>query len=181
MRDLLQLNTGSFMEALPPGMADRVRGEATVSKFSDGQIIQSRGDTRAGLSIIKSGAEVTAEPLPEVIGHPELIRQVLKNLIENALKYRSDEPPRVRVSALDEPAEWTISVHDNGIGIEPDHSKNIFRIFQRLHRRDDIPGIGIGLAICRKIVEVHRGRIWLDSTVESGTRFCFSLPRKIGS
>ncbi len=131
-------------------------------------------------AIIKSGAEVTAEPLPEVVGHPELIRQVLKNLIENALKYRSDQPPRIRVSALEEPGAWTISVQDNGIGIEPGHAKNIFRIFQRLHRRDDIPGIGIGLAICRKIVEIHGGRIWLDGAVKSGTRFCFSLPRKPG-
>jgi len=102
---------------------------------------------------------------------------VFQNLIGNALKFRGEQPPRITVSWADAGDEWEFSVADNGIGIEPEYADRIFVIFQRLHPKDAYPGTGIGLAMCRKIVEYHGGRIWLDTSVDSGTVFRFTLPK----
>lgn len=116
-------------------------------------------------------------PLPEVRGDPTLLRRVLDNLIGNAVKYRHPErPPEISVSAAREGAMWRLTVADNGIGIDPRHTGDLFIIFKRLHSADDDTGTGVGLALCKKIVEHHGGRIRVDSHPDSGSRFHFTLP-----
>jgi len=127
-------------------------------------------------AIDESHATVTADPLPTVVADAGQLAQLLTNLIANALKFRGTEPPRAHVSAARTGRTWTISVQDNGIGIAPEYFERIFVIFQRLHSREEYAGTGVGLAICKKIVERHGGRIWVDSTPGQGARFSFTLP-----
>jgi len=130
-----------------------------------------------GSALEEAEAVVTGDPLPEVQGDRTLLTQVFFNLIGNAVKFRGEEPARVHISVRREGAEWVFCCADNGIGIEPQYAERIFVIFQRLHTRDKYGGTGIGLAMCKKIVEFHGGRIWLDSdSDEPGTRICWSLP-----
>jgi signal transduction histidine kinase len=132
--------------------------------------------TNLAYTIEQTGATVEADPLPEVSAEVPLLTTVFQNLIGNALKFRGDETPHVRVTVRRDGDFWEFCVADNGIGIDEEYAERIFVIFQRLHNKADYPGTGIGLAMCRKIVEYHGGRIWLDTTVESGSRFCFTLP-----
>src|SRR5262249_7511371 len=120
------------------------------------------------LLIVESGAVIEREPLPLVRGDVSQLAQLFQNLIGNALKFRRGRPPRVRIGARYERGEWLFAVRDNGIGIEERHRERIFQIFQRLHTRERYPGSGIGLAICKKIVERHGGRIWVESEVSVG-------------
>ncbi|MFI5607866.1 ATP-binding protein [Amycolatopsis sp. NPDC051903] len=126
--------------------------------------------------IEETGARFERGELPEVRGEASLLTAVLQNLVNNALKFHGEEPPVVRVSAEREGDEWLFSVSDNGIGIEEQYAERIFVIFQRLHSKAAYGGTGIGLAMCRKIVEYHGGRIWLDTDVTEGSRFRFTLP-----
>ena len=128
--------------------------------------------------IDSTGARLTAEPLPNVPGDEVRLTQVFQNLISNAVKFSGPEPPRIHVSAQDCGREWEISVKDNGIGIDPRHFQRLFVVFQRLHPRDRFPGMGMGLAICKKIVEQHGGSIWVESSHEEGTIFHFTLPKE---
>ena len=135
-------------------------------------------DTLASLhaALEESHATVTADPLPMVVADAGQLAQLLTNLIGNALKFRGTDAPHVRVSAERSGRMWTISVQDNGIGIAPEYFERIFVIFQRLHSREEYVGTGVGLAICKKIVERHGGRIWVESAPGSGARFSFTLP-----
>ncbi|MEU7474604.1 ATP-binding protein [Lentzea sp. NPDC042327] len=158
-----------------------------VGRMRDKQVVVLAGDLvdearrNLALSIESSGARIDVGPLPEVRGEVRLLVGVFQNLIGNALKFHGDEPPHVRIAA--EPGEddtWWFSVSDNGIGIDEQYAERIFVIFQRLHAKDRYPGTGIGLAMCRKIVEFHGGRIWLDTEatgVNAGTTVRFTLPR----
>ena len=128
-------------------------------------------------AIEESGAVVTHGPLPTVMGDKLQFGQLLQNLIGNAIKYHGAEPPRVHVSAEQKGHEWVFAVRDNGIGIDPQYAERIFVIFQRLHTREEYAGTGIGLAICKKIVERHGGRIWVESQAGSGATFYFTIPR----
>jgi chemotaxis family two-component system sensor kinase Cph1 len=104
---------------------------------------------------------------------------VFQNLIGNAVKFRrADQPPSIHVSALPQPGDWLFSVKDNGIGIDPQYLERIFVIFQRLHTRAEYPGTGIGLSICKKVIEHHGGRIWVESELGAGATFHFTLPRE---
>ncbi|MGW5705122.1 sensor histidine kinase [Amycolatopsis japonica] len=127
-------------------------------------------------AVAESGARVTHGELPAVRGEKSLLTAVFQNLVGNAIKFRGEEPPEIEISAERDGEDWRFSVTDNGIGISDEYAERIFVIFQRLHGRGEYPGTGIGLALCRKIVEHHGGRIWLDTSVPSGTRFCFTLP-----
>jgi PAS domain S-box-containing protein len=129
-----------------------------------------------GPIIEETGAEVTVEPLPAVLGDETQLEQLFQNLLGNALKFKGGSPPRVVVSAEAMDRKWVFSVRDNGIGIDPQYFQRIFVIFQRLHGKDEYPGTGIGLAICKKIVERHGGRIWVESVPGEGATFYFTLP-----
>jgi PAS domain S-box-containing protein len=135
-------------------------------------------ETISGLQAIiaESGATVEAHALPEVRYNRRHLGQLLQNLIGNALKYRGAQPPLVRVSARRDGAFWVWSCQDNGIGIESCYFERIFEVFQRLHGREEYPGTGIGLALCKKIVTAHGGTVWLESRVGEGTTFHFTIP-----
>ncbi|MCE7011319.1 ATP-binding protein [Kibdelosporangium philippinense] len=121
--------------------------------------------------------DIAVSELPTVHGEESLLTTMMQNLIGNAIKFRGQEPLRIEIDATREGTEWVFAVSDNGIGIEPDYADRIFVIFQRLHSRAAYPGTGIGLAMARKIVEYHGGRIWLDTSATNGrTTFRFTLP-----
>jgi signal transduction histidine kinase len=124
----------------------------------------------------ETGAEVTADPLPTVPGDSLLLGQLVQNLVGNAIKFHAEATPRVHVGARWDGEQWELSCVDNGIGIEAQYADRIFVIFQRLHPKDAYGGTGIGLAMCKKIVEYHGGRIWLDADAEEGTTIRWTLP-----
>jgi signal transduction histidine kinase len=128
------------------------------------------------MAIEESGAEVASGELPTVIGDEIQLGQLFQNLIGNALKFRGERPIKVSVEAESRDGEWLFSVRDNGIGIEPQYAERIFLIFQRLHGKAEYAGTGIGLAVCKKIVERHGGRIWAESQPGEGSAFYFTLP-----
>jgi light-regulated signal transduction histidine kinase (bacteriophytochrome) len=126
-------------------------------------------------------ARITNDPLPVVMGDIPQLTQLLQNLLSNSIKYRSERPIEIHVSAEELPLSWRIRVRDNGIGIDKAYWERIFVIFQRLHTRQEYPGTGIGLAICKKIVERHGGRIWVESRPGEGSTFCFELQKPTNS
>jgi light-regulated signal transduction histidine kinase (bacteriophytochrome) len=128
------------------------------------------------LTIEDTQAVITHDALPQVTANERQMTQLLQNLLSNALKFHGGAPPRIHVSVERQRGHWQFSVRDNGIGIEPEYHHDIFVIFQRLHTRDRYPGTGIGLAICRKIVEKHSGTIWVESQPGEGTTFYFTIP-----
>jgi signal transduction histidine kinase len=128
------------------------------------------------VAIEESGATVSHEPLPTVPADPVQLAQVFQNLIGNAIKFRSARPPSVRVRAERRENQWLFVVQDNGMGIDPEFFERIFVIFQRLHTRQEYTGTGMGLAICKKIIERHGGKIWVESIAGEGSSFFFTLP-----
>ena len=108
-------------------------------------------------------------------GNSSLIAQVFQNLISNAIKFRGDETPNIQISAERRDGEWLFSIRDKGIGIDPKFRERIFVIFQRLHTREQYPGTGIGLAICKRIIDRHGGRIWVESEPGKGSNFFFTI------
>jgi light-regulated signal transduction histidine kinase (bacteriophytochrome) len=129
------------------------------------------------IAITENRTRVTHDPLPTVMGDEIQLIQLLQNLIGNAIKFRREESPQVNISTEQTPNEWVFSIRDNGIGMEPEYFDRIFTIFQRLHSKSEYPGTGIGLAVCKKIVERHGGRIWVESTPGVGSAFYFTIPR----
>jgi signal transduction histidine kinase len=140
------------------------------------------GAVRANLTVAirEASALVTNDELPTVVADETQLIQLLQNLIGNAIKFRAGERPLVHVSARSGAAEWVFAVRDNGIGIAPVYFERIFVIFQRLHARGEYPGTGIGLAVCRRIVERHGGRIWVESAPGQGSTFYFAFPNGNG-
>ena len=129
-----------------------------------------------GSAIQESGAVVTHAALPEVWANRTQMAQIFQNLIGNAIKFRGKEPPAISVEAEKAGQQWLFSVSDNGIGIAPEYAENIFVVFQRLHARTEYPGNGIGLAICKKIVEHNGGKIWVEARAGHGSVFKFTMP-----
>ncbi|HKA32818.1 MAG TPA: ATP-binding protein [Candidatus Binatia bacterium] len=127
-------------------------------------------------AIEESGAEVQCSALPTVMGDPVQLGQLFQNLIGNAIKFRNHQTPIVRIAAERKDKEWLFRIADNGIGFDPQYSDRVFVMFQRLHGKEDYAGTGIGLALCKKIVERHGGRIWVESKQGEGTSFYFTLP-----
>ncbi len=131
--------------------------------------------------IEESEAMITVGPLPMVKGDALRLTQMFQNLVSNAIKFRSEKKPAVHILARRRGSEWFFSLSDNGIGIDPQYADRIFVIFQRLHEREEYPGTGIGLAMCKRIIELHGGRIWMEPRTEGGTTFHFTLPAVEGS
>ncbi len=131
------------------------------------------------VQIQEANITITHDPLPTITADKTQMLQLLQNLISNAIKFRSEASPKIHVSATQDPSNWMIQVTDNGIGMERELTKKIFAIFQRLHTREEYPGTGIGLAICKKIVQKHKGEIWVDSEPGSGSTFSFSIPKNL--
>ena len=127
-------------------------------------------------AIDDADATVEVGDLPTIRGEAALLTAVFQNLIANAVKFRGPEPPHIKVDAVRDGDVWEFSIADNGIGIKPEYAERVFVIFQRLHGKEEYPGTGIGLAMCRKIIEYHGGRIWLDPEYAPGTRLRFTLP-----
>ena len=140
---------------------------------------QLMDDVTMNLKVVirESNAEIVVTPLPTVLGNRTQLLQLLENLVGNALKYRGQVAPIIEVSATSVGEHWQFAVRDNGIGIDQAHFDRIFQIFQRLHNRGEYSGNGIGLSIARKIVERHRGKIWLTSKLGEGTTFFFTLAK----
>jgi light-regulated signal transduction histidine kinase (bacteriophytochrome) len=169
------------MQALIMDLLSYSRVGTHTHPFTPTDCAEIMQDTLANLrvSIEESGAVVTCDPLPSVMADDSQLAQVFQNLVGNALKFRAENrKPEVRVSARQEAGEWIFGVADNGIGIEPQYFERVFRVFQRLHTRARYPGTGIGLAIVKKVVERHGGRVWIESQLERGTTFFFTLPER---
>jgi light-regulated signal transduction histidine kinase (bacteriophytochrome) len=129
-------------------------------------------------AIEETRAVITRDPLPTVTGNAGRLAQVFQNLVGNAIKFRRpDGSPSIHVAAVPRGTEWLFAVKDDGIGIEPQYVERIFVIFQRLHTRAEYPGTGIGLSVCKKVIERHGGRIWVESQPGAGATFIFTLPR----
>jgi light-regulated signal transduction histidine kinase (bacteriophytochrome) len=154
----------------------RVGTRGKSFKSTDCQVILREARDNLMKAIEESGAVITQDPLPTVEGDEVQLIQLFQNLVANAIKFRGPEPLQIQVSAEQKGPEWVFAVKDNGIGIAPEHQERIFSIFQRLHQRSEYPGTGIGLAICKKIVERHGGRIWVESRLGKGSTFYFSIP-----
>ena len=130
-------------------------------------------DLRPGLE--DAGATLEVGDLPEVEGDPRQLRRVFQNLVGNALKFRAEAPPRVEISAFRGAQEWVLTVRDNGLGVDPGEASRIFGMFSRLD--PGVDGLGIGLAVCRRVVEAHGGHIWMEAVEGGGSAFRFTLPR----
>jgi light-regulated signal transduction histidine kinase (bacteriophytochrome) len=162
IRDLLEFSRAGHAE----------NGLTSTDSAAEAKIVVSN----LASAIQETGAVVTCGPLPIVMAHAFQLRQVLQNLIGNAIKFHDGQPPAIKVSAERNQTEWVFSVTDNGISIAPENAQKIFAVFQRLHTRAEYPGNGIGLAICKKIVEQHGGQIWLEPQATQGATFRFSWP-----
>ena len=186
--DALDEDAEEFLEFAVDG-ADRMR--AMIQGLLQYSRIETKGDpfeptdldsildevlTDLQLRVERSDADVTSDPLPVVQGDADQLRQVFQNLLDNAMEYAGDDPPRVHISSEKRGDEWIISVHDDGIGIEPGDADRIFEVFNRLHTHEEYDGTGIGLALCERIIERHGGDIWVESTPGEGSTFSFTLP-----
>lgn len=167
------------MKALVSGLLDYSRiGRKVELKKVDCQKIVHQVIEDFSLVIEESGAKITVAKLPRLVGYETELRMVFQNLISNAIKFRKEsEGLKIKISAVkQENHDWLFTVQDNGIGIEEQHKDRIFLIFQRLHTRNKYDGTGIGLAHCKKIIEMHQGKIWMKSTLNKGTTFFFTIP-----
>jgi len=131
------------------------------------------------VGIEESGTTITNDPLPQIKANEGMITQLFQNLVSNAMKYQKDNKPEIHIAATRNGKEWLFSVGANGFGKEEKDLVRIFVIFQRLHARNEYPGTGIGLAVCKKVVEHHGGRIWVESTIGKGATFFFTLPAAV--
>jgi light-regulated signal transduction histidine kinase (bacteriophytochrome) len=185
----LDQDADEFIEFAVDGarrMQELINDLLTYSRVGTGELQPAAVDTGRltedvvrdlAAALEESGGRVEHTDLPLVQGDPTQLRQLFQNLIANAVKFHGERQPHVRITATASDTLWTFAVRDNGIGIEPQYLERIFVLFQRLHTRADYPGTGIGLAICKKIVQRHGGRIWLESHTGQGTTFFFTLPR----
>jgi signal transduction histidine kinase len=128
----------------------------------------------------ETDALIDARDLPGVRGDPTMLTQLFQNLLSNALKFTEGKRPEITITAADQNGAWLIAVEDNGVGIKPEYAEKVFQPFRRVHVKPGQEGTGIGLAICRKVVERHGGQIWVESEPGHGARFVFTLPAKTG-
>ena len=166
------------MQALIEGVLEfsRVQPDRTqITETGSGMILR-RALANLSTAIEESGATVTNDELPDVYADPVQLVQLFQNLIANAIKFRSDEPPQIHVACARRGRDWAFAVSDNGIGIDIEDAERVFSLFTRLHSKDEYAGAGIGLALCKKIVDAHNGRIWVDEAAQTGATLRFTLP-----
>ena len=192
-RDKLDADGRVFLGFLQEGgrrLAKLVDDLLAYTRASRADISETRVDAEAVLRRVLAGltevirenqAEITYDPLPEVYMGDAHLQQIFQNLITNALKYRTEESPRIHVSAVERDSAWCFSVRDNGIGIDPVYKEKIFGVFKRLHHDEKYSGTGIGLAICQRVVERYGGRIWVESEAGKGATLRFTIPRRTGN
>jgi light-regulated signal transduction histidine kinase (bacteriophytochrome) len=154
----------------------RVGTQSKALEPTDSEAVLEQVLANLQATAAESDALVTHDALPTVLADEIQLAQLFQNLVGNALKFHNAQPPQVHISAERKGQEWLFSVRDNGIGLEPQYAERIFIIFQRLHSKAEYSGTGIGLAICKRIVERHGGRIWLESQPNQGATFYFTLP-----
>lgn len=154
----------------------RVGTHGKPIELCESKVAFDRAVANLRLAVEESGAVITCDPMPMLTADISQLTQLFQNLIGNALKFRGEMSPVVHVGAEKKKHEWQFSVHDNGIGIAPEFYERIFVIFQRLHGKHEYPGTGIGLSVCKKIIERHGGKIWIKSEQGKGTVFYFTLP-----
>ncbi len=174
------VDSSQRMEHLIHDLLDFSRVDARGTDFflrtsSEDALCAAMGNLRSLFD--ENDAVVTHQQLPSVVGDPVQLARLFQNLLVNSIRYRSEDCPRISVMAEPKENEWLFTVRDNGIGIEPQYAEKVFGIFKCLNPRDKYPGSGMGLAICRKIVSRHEGRIWVEPTQGQGATFCFTLPR----
>jgi light-regulated signal transduction histidine kinase (bacteriophytochrome) len=156
----------------------RVGTQGKPFEPTDCEAIVDRAITNLQITIQETGAVITREPMPRVMADPTQLTSLFQNLIGNAIKYRQkDRPPEVHLGVEQKDGDWMFFVRDNGIGIDQKYWDRVFVIFQRLHGRGEYEGTGIGLAVCKKIVERHGGHIWVDSEPGRGSTFFFTMPK----
>ncbi len=172
----------SRMQQLIQALLDysRLSTKGNRLEITESDVACNRAILSLRQAIEDSGAIVTVGPLPPVLADATQLSQLFQNLIGNAIKYRNEDRPEIRVAARAERDQWVFSIQDNGIGIEPQYNDRIFEMFQRLHTREKYSGTGMGLTICRKIVERHGGRIWVESQPGHGSTFLFTIPKRKG-
>jgi len=192
-KDKLDKNANDFIEFTVDGanrmqklindllLYSRVTTRGKPFKEVDSYSILGQVINNLQQSIKEMGAIVTNDDLPTIRADKSQIVRVFQNLIDNAIKFHSEETPRINISAQEKANEWVFSVSDNGIGIDKRFRERIFTIFQRLHQREEYPGTGIGLAICKRVVQRHGGKIWFESQPGKGAIFYFTLSKKIES
>jgi signal transduction histidine kinase len=169
----MQALIGGLLEFSRVGRVDEPFGPVNTDAALDQALLNLRS------AIDENKAMVTHGALPVVTGNAGRLAQVFQNLVGNAIKFRRpDQPPSIHVSAVARGKEWLFAVKDNGIGLDTQYVDRIFVIFQRLHTRSEYPGTGIGLSICKKVIERHGGRIWVESQPGAGATFLFTLPRE---
>lgn len=172
------INGATRMQSLIRDLLTYSRVETQAKPFAETDLNEIVDEVRDLIATDYPAAScVTRDDLPTVHGDASQLLQLLQNLIGNGLKYCNSETPQVHVAARSEPEEWIVSVRDNGIGIEEKHFDRIFEIFSRLHNQREYSGTGIGLAICRRVIQQHNGRLWVDSQPNAGSTFHFSLPK----
>ncbi|GAB3932339.1 sensor histidine kinase [Larkinella terrae] len=182
-RRLISVSTGAAerMRTLINDVLDfsRIGNEITFTQVNLSQLIDEILEEQQS-EMKSTGATLDSEPLPTITGHRTDLKQLFQNLISNALKYRQPNvAPFIRIQVTEEPHQYRFSISDNGIGIDNQYFDRIFQIFQRLHGRNKYSGNGIGLATCKKVVDIYGGQIWLESTVGSGTTVYFTIPKVI--
>jgi light-regulated signal transduction histidine kinase (bacteriophytochrome) len=157
----------------------RVGAPSQPLQMVNSQTILDKVKENLKFALQESNAVLTQDPLPTLYADPVQLTELFQNLIVNSIKFRGSEPLRIHIAVSQNKDEWIFSFHDNGIGIDEQYHDRLFVIFQRLHDREKYPGNGIGLALCKKIVERHGGRIWLQSKLGWGTTFYFSIRKKL--
>jgi light-regulated signal transduction histidine kinase (bacteriophytochrome) len=179
-RDYLEfvIDGAHRMQALLTGLLQFARVRSRGQPFAEVDCNEAFDDAVANMAsnIGSAGANVSRGNLPVVSADSAQMTQLMQNLISNSIKYRNAAPPEVRMDVELHNGEWLFCLHDNGIGIDPEHRERIFVIFQRLHTRSEYAGTGIGLAVCKRIVERHHGRIWVESEPGNGSNFFFTIP-----
>lgn len=166
------------MHALIEGLLAYSRVGAPDTKFEPVNLEAALDQAIANLqmAVDENEAQISHDPLPTVMGDESQLRQLFQNLISDAIRFRAEEPPQIRISVEQKDQEWLFSVQDNGIGFEQEYGERIFVIFKRLHVKEKYPGTGIGLTLCRKIVECHGGQMWAESELGQGATFYFTIP-----